>query len=200
MTTSTRFSSQDRTPTRRAVPALVAAGLLLWLAGLLVAIGRLDQPGRFDQPDPTGPAGPTTIAIPAIGLKATIVAVGLRTDGAMQIPPPDQVGWYRLGPRPGAPGAAVLVGHVTYRHPAVFYRLRELRPGDEILIGQRGRATRRFLVGRLERHPKTALPVTRIWSSANRPLLRLITCGGSFDHTTGHYRDNLIVYASPTGR
>jgi Sortase domain len=195
MTTPTRSSSQDRTPARRAVPALVAAGLLLWTAGLLVAIGRLDQP------HPTSPAGPTTITIPAIGLKATIVEVGLRADGALQVPPPDQVGWYRLGPRPGAPGAAVLVGHVDSRSgPAVFYRLRQLRPGDEILIGRRGRATRRFLVGRLERHPKTALPTTRIWSSTTRPLLRLITCGGSFDHTTGHYRDNLIVYASPTGK
>jgi hypothetical protein len=34
---------------------------------------------------------------------------------------------------------------------------------------------------------------------ANRPLLRVITCTGSFDHATGHYRDNLILYASPTG-
>jgi hypothetical protein len=39
----------------------------------------------------------------------------------------------------------------------------------------------------------------RSWNTATRPLLRLITCGGSFDHATGHYRDNLIVYASPTG-
>jgi hypothetical protein len=70
---------------------------------------------------------------------------------------------------------------------------------DEILIGRHGGTTIRFLVGRLERHPKTALPTSRIWTNARRPLLRLITCGGSFDRTTGHYRDNLIVYASPTG-
>jgi Sortase domain len=94
----------------------------------------------------------------------------------------------------------VLVGHVdSHTGPAVFYRLRQLRPGDEILIGQRGGATSRFLVGRLERHPKSALPTNRIWTGATRPLLRLITCGGSFDHRTRHYRDNLIVFASPTG-
>jgi hypothetical protein len=29
-----------------------------------------------------------------------------------------------------------------------------------------------------------------------RPVLRLITCGGGFDRATGHYRDNLIVYAT----
>ena len=138
-----------------------------------------------------------TISIPRIGVKAGIVGIGLRADGAMQVPHPDQVGWYKRGPRPGAPGPAVLVGHVYYRPgPAVFYRLRDLRPGDEILIRQRHGATIRFIVERLERVPKTALPTKRIWPTTSRPLLRLITCGGSFNHATHHYRDNLIVYAA----
>jgi Sortase domain len=193
---TTHSSSKDRTPPRRAVPALLAAGLLLVIAWLLMAIGRLDhQP----HPQTLNSDGPTTISIPAIGVHAQIVAVGLQTDGAMQVPDPDQVGWYKLGPRPGEGGPAVLIGHVSYRRPAVFYHLRELRPGDEILIGQRGGATTRFLVGRLEQHPKTALPTGRIWTKAKRPLLRLITCGGSLDRRTGHFRDNVIVYASPTG-
>jgi sortase (surface protein transpeptidase) len=118
----------------------------------------------------------------------------------METPDPDLVGWYRFGPRPGEPGPAVLVGHVdTKTAPAVFYRLRQLRPGDEILVGQPDGTATRFRVGRLEQHPKTALPTNRIWTKANRPLLRLITCAGSYDHATRHYRDNLIVYASPTG-
>lgn len=118
----------------------------------------------------------------------------------MQTPGPGQVGWYRFGPRPGESGPAVLVGHVdTKTGPDVFDRLRRLRPGDQILIGQPDGTTSRFLVGRLEQHPKTALPTSRIWTKANRPLLRLITCAGSFDRATHHYRDNLIVYASPTG-
>jgi sortase (surface protein transpeptidase) len=193
---SPRHTSKDRTPAGRAVPVLVVLGLLAWIGWLLLATGRLDQP----RPSASSPNGPTTISIPSIGVKAPIVAVGLQADGAMQLPDAGEVGWYRLGPVPGAPGPAVLIGHLDDRTgPAVFYRLRELRPGDEILVGERGGGTRRFLVGRLERHPKTALPVNRIWTTATRPLLRLITCGGSFDRATGHYRDNLIVYASPTG-
>jgi hypothetical protein len=189
-----RHSGKDRTPARRAVPILLALGLLLWTGWLLAAIGRLDHP------HPADPAWPTTITIPSIGVQATVVGVGLGADGAMQVPDPDQVGWYTLGPRPGAPGPAVLVGHVDSRTgPAVFARLHQLRPGDELLVSQRGGTTSRFIIGRLERHPKTALPTNRIWTTATRPLLRLITCGGSFDHSTGHYRDNLIVYASPTG-
>jgi hypothetical protein len=193
--TTIRHSSRDRTPPRRAVPVLLALGLLLVIGGLLVAIDRKGQP----QPG-AAPPGPSTLSIPRISVRATIVGVGRKANGAMQVPDPGQVGWYRLGPRPGDPGPAVLVGHVdNHTSPDVFYRLGQLRPGDEILVGQPDGTTTRFLAGRLERHPKTALPTTRIWPKTTRPLLRLITCAGSFDHATGHYRDNLILYASPTG-
>jgi hypothetical protein len=36
-------------------------------------------------------------------------------------------------------------------------------------------------------------------STGTRSTCCLITCGGSFDRTSGHYRDNLIVCASPNG-
>jgi sortase (surface protein transpeptidase) len=195
--TTIRRSGQDRTPARRAVPALLSLGLLLLIAWLAaVAIGRPDQP----HPQPTRPSGPMVITIPRIGVKAAIVGVGLQADGSMQVPDRDKVGWYKRGPRPGAPGPAVLVGHVYYRPgPGVFYRLRELGPGDKILIRQRHGPTMRFTVVRLERVPKTALPTKRIWPTIRKPVLRLITCGGSYDHTTGHYRDNYIVYAARTG-
>jgi hypothetical protein len=61
--------------------------------------------------------------------------------------------------------------------------------------GCRGGGARSFLVERVERRPKTALPTRRIWSRTRRPVLRLITCGGGFDRSTGHYRDNVIVHA-----
>jgi hypothetical protein len=34
----------------------------------------------------------------------------------------------------------------------------------------------------------------RSWNRTRRPVLRLITCGGSFDRSSGNYRDNVIVY------
>jgi len=194
---STYHTGPDRTPPRRAVPVLIALGLLLVIGWLLVAI---DRQNHQPQPVATGRPGPSTLSIPKIGVKAAIVAVGLKKNGAIQTPDPGEIGWYRNGPKPGDPGPAVLIGHVDTRTgPDVFYRLGELRPGDEILVGRADGTTARFLVGRLERHPKTALPTSRIWTKHNRPLLRLITCTGSFDHATGHYRDNLILYASPTG-
>jgi sortase (surface protein transpeptidase) len=193
---SAHHTGPERTPARRAVPVLLALGLLLVIGWLLVAIDRQAQ----SQAGAAAAPGPSTLSIPRIGVKAAIVGVGRKANGAMQTPGPGQVGWYRNGPWPGDPGPAVLVGHVDTRTgPDVFYRLRDLRPGDEILVGRADGTTARFLVGRLERHPKTALPTSRIWTRANRPLLRLITCAGSWDHATGHYRDNLILYASPTG-
>jgi sortase (surface protein transpeptidase) len=196
---TTDHTGPDRTPARRAVPVLLALGLLLVIGWLLVAIDRQAHQQQA-QPVATGRPGPSTLSIPSIGVRAAIVGVGRKTNGAMQTPDPGQVGWYRHGPKPGDPGPAVLVGHVDTRtDPDVFYRLRDLRHGDEILVGRADGTTARFLVGRLEQHPKTALPTSRIWTRANRPLLRLITCAGSFDHATRHYRDNLIVYASPTG-
>jgi sortase (surface protein transpeptidase) len=193
---SAHHTGPDRPPARRAVPVLLALGLLLVIGWLLVAIDRQAQ----SQAGAAAAPGPSTLSIPRIGVKAAIVGVGRKANGAMQTPGPGQVGWYRNGPWPGDPGPAVLVGHVDTRTgPDVFYRLRDLRPGDEILVGRADGTTARFLVGRLERHPKTALPTSRIWTRANRPLLRLITCAGSWDHATGHYRDNLILYASPTG-
>ena len=65
-----RSSSKDRTPARRAVPTLIAVGLLLWITWLLVAIGRLDHQLH---PLPARPAGPMTITIPSLGVKAGIV-------------------------------------------------------------------------------------------------------------------------------
>jgi sortase (surface protein transpeptidase) len=192
---TTRHHGRDRTPSRRPVAVLLGLGLLLVL-GWLLASGRLDLP----HPLPAHSSGPMTVTIPSIGVKAGIVRVGLAADGAMQVPAPDRVGWYDRGPWPGDPGPAVLVGHVDTRTgPAVFYRLRRLRPGDQILVGQRDGSTARFIVQRLERHPKSALPTGRIWTRTSKRLLRLITCSGIYDRASGHYRDNLIVYAARAG-
>jgi sortase (surface protein transpeptidase) len=140
---------------------------------------------------------PTGITIPSIKVKASIAEVGLKDDGAMEVPDFAQAGWYRFGPRPGAAGPAVIVGHVdSKKGPAVFYRLRDLQKDDRIEVRDDQGDSHLFKVERVERIPKDQLPVERIWEDTDRPLLRLITCTGTFDRSTGHYRDNLIVYAA----
>jgi sortase (surface protein transpeptidase) len=142
---------------------------------------------------------PVSIAIPAAGVDARVVPVGLRADRTMEVPEVDLAGWYEPGPRPGDAGPAVIVGHVDSRDgPAVFFRLGDLGRGDRIEVGQQGGGARSFVVERVERRPKEALPTERIWNRTSEPVLRLITCGGSFDRSTGHYRDNIIVFAQAT--
>lgn len=79
----------------------------------------------------------------------------------------------------------------------MFFRLRELQPGDEIRILDADGAVLRYTVQNREQTPKDALPVDRIWNDTGEPVLRLITCGGVFDRAAGSYRDNTIIYADP---
>lgn len=139
---------------------------------------------------------PISVEIPAIAVAAQVVQVALRTDGSMDVPDFGLAGWYGLGPRPGEPGPAVVVAHVDSQGgPDVFFRLKELQVGDTIIIRTDAATTHTFVVEHLEQAPKDQLPVDRIWGDTEDSVLRLITCGGSFDRSTGHYRDNVIVYA-----
>jgi sortase (surface protein transpeptidase) len=141
---------------------------------------------------------PATIGIPAIGVDASVVPVGLvpGTD-TLQIPDIDQVGWYRLGPSPGQTGSAVLVAHIDGDgRPGVFWRLGQLTPGDRITITFRDTRSRTFRVTGRQQVPKTELPA-ELFSRAGPPRIALITCGGAFDTRTRHYRDNVVVVATP---
>ena len=180
-----------------------AVGLLVGCLLVSGCQGAGREP-RAEAPTSTRPATngrletgrPVSIVIPAAGVDARVVPVGLRADRTMEVPGVELAGWYAPGPRPGEAGPAVVVGHVDSRDgPAVFFRLGELRRGDRIVVGQHGGGDRAFVVQRVERWAKEALPTRRIWNRTRAPVLRLITCGGSFDRSTGHYRDNLIVYA-----
>jgi hypothetical protein len=63
---------------------------------------------------------PVSIAIPAAGVEARVVPVGLQPDRTMEVPEVDRAGWYELGPRPGEAGPAVIVGHVDFRAGGVL--------------------------------------------------------------------------------
>jgi hypothetical protein len=145
------------------------------------------------------PRPPATIGIPTIGVDATVVPVGLvpGTD-TVQIPDIDHVGWYQLGPSPGQTGSAVLVAHIDGNgRPGVFWRLGQLAPGDRITITFRETRSRTFRVTGRQQVPKTELPA-ELFSRAGPSRIALITCGGAFDARTRHYRDNVVVVATPS--
>ncbi len=206
MTTTHRPGSRHRRPSRLAVAVLVPA--LAGLAGCGGADPRSIEPASpTTTTTPAAPPGrrstdpvaqPVGIDIPAIDVSADMIEVGLDPSGAMAVPDFGLAGWYGPGPRPGAPGPAVVVAHVdSQAGPDVFFRLRELAAGAEIVVRGEDGTARRFAVTHQEQVPKDQLPTERIWNETDVPVLRLVTCGGSFDASTGHYRDNVIVYATP---
>ncbi|HEV2782355.1 MAG TPA: sortase [Actinophytocola sp.] len=183
-------------------PVLVMLAAVAAAAVAIVIAARLDRVRADRPPDPTGTApaaelgAPLRITIPAIGVDAPLVAVGLRPDGAMQTPEFGHAGWYDLGPKPGQPGPAVVVAHVDSdaEGPDVFHRLRELHAGDRVTVHY-PEGARTFAVTGKEQAAKTELPAARIWNGTTMPVLRLITCGGPFDRKASSYLDNVIVYA-----
>jgi sortase (surface protein transpeptidase) len=143
-------------------------------------------------------SAPVRLEIPAIGVRSSLVRLGLNADGTMQVPGDFQVaGWFTGAPQPGQLGPAVIAGHVdSTTGPAVFYRLRDLRPGDEVWVVRADHRVVRFRVDALASYPKQALPDNAVYGATTAPALRLITCAGSFDRSRGSYRDNLVVSAT----
>ncbi|GEM_PF-1734423 len=149
---------------------------------------------------------PTSIQIPAIGVNTSIAPLGLDAEGAMAAPEgPFEVGWYYPGARPGERGNVLLDGHVDWTNRetgvpfgAVFWRLRELRHGNEIYISAGGR-TYTYVV------EKT---VTLAWNdpsgvnylqATDTPTATIITCGGVFDRAAHNYSHRIIAVARLAG-
>jgi sortase (surface protein transpeptidase) len=142
---------------------------------------------------------PVRLRIPSIGVNAPITDVGLNANDTVQVPPlgnHNLAGWYKYGPTPGQLGPSVLLGHVdSVTGLSVFYYLKDLRKGDKVYVTLADGKTATFVVDGLQRVEKTAFPTADVYGKLSYAGLRLITCGGAFDPTTGHYLENIIVYA-----
>ncbi|MDA2812670.1 class F sortase [Nocardiopsis sp. RSe5-2] len=149
-------------------------------------------------PEPLPRAAPVTLSIDAIGVRARLLEMGLRDDGSLEDPPLEDAGsagWYALGPTPGEAGPAVITGHRdTSDGPSVFMRLEELRPGDRFTVAREDGSAPEFEVERTRRADKDGFPAEQVYGATPHPEIRLITCAGAFDPTTGHYEENLIVF------
>ncbi len=141
---------------------------------------------------------PTHVRITRLGMDAPLVPVGLKTDGAMEIPSSYGVaGWYNLAPTPGELGPAIIVGHVDSQSgPAVFWRLHEAQPGDIVEIDRSDSKTIKFKVDAIKRFPWGNLPTQEVYGDINYAGIRLMTCGGVFDRQTHHYDQNIVVFGS----
>jgi hypothetical protein len=206
-------------PIRRPAAIAVAAGLMVIVggtAGLLLTrhstpVLRPVAAGVAALPAPTGPivappqsappapvASPVSLTIPLIGVKTNLITLGLAQGGAMQVPSSTTVaGWYTGSPRPGSIGSAIIVGHIdSETGPGVFYRLSELRGGDDVFVRRADGTTAEFRVTSIQTYLKDQFPTGQVYGPTPDAELRLITCGGAFDSATRHYLSNIVVYAT----
>ncbi|MFJ7210920.1 class F sortase [Amycolatopsis sp. NPDC098790] len=147
-------------------------------------------------------AKPASLSIPAIGVRADAIKdLGLTSKGELEVPgDATTVGWFTGAPSPGEVGPAVLAAHVDYKHvPGAFSRLKELKPGEQARVGRSDGRTAVFTVYRVDRYAKAQFPTDQVYGDTAEPELRLITCGGEFDRSSGNYLDNVVAYARLTG-
>ncbi|MDQ0910290.1 class F sortase [Streptomyces canus] len=200
--------------------AVLLLGLWLWgrevtdvrhgmsapTTGDVAAVGR--PPGAVELPPAARPlkgARPQRLDIPDLGVQAPVVARGLDAKGALDPPPfgrPGIVGWYAAGAKPGAAGAALMVGHVdTETRPAVFYRISTLKPGETVRVIRDDGRVAEFTVDDVRVVSRESFDARQAYGprESGRAELRLITCGGTFDRATRSYTANVIVSAYLTG-
>ncbi|MFD0261109.1 class F sortase [Kitasatospora indigofera] len=162
-----------------------------------------DIPGRLPGAVGAAPARrqapPVRIRIPRIGVDSALTDLQVQGDGHLGTPDDPQVaGWWSQGPAPGAPGTAVIVGHVdSGTGPAVFAGLSALRPGDTISVDAADGSTSTFTVQALRSYAKDEFPDDTVFGETPGPSLRLITCGGAYDRNSQEYLSNLVVFAAP---
>jgi sortase (surface protein transpeptidase) len=139
--------------------------------------------------------------VPAIEVDSPLIDLGLREDRTLEVPADGTTaGWFTGSPAPGQIGPAVIAAHVDWDHrPGVFFRLRDLERGDEVVVDRQDGSTARFEVLEVEQYPKDAFPTERVYGDIDHAGLRLITCGGEFDRAARSYRDNVVVYAGLVG-
>lgn len=141
---------------------------------------------------------PKHIKIKRVGIDAPLMQLGQNKDKTMEVPPlfKNIAGWYKYSPTPGEVGPAVIAGHVdTYEGPSVFYRLKDLKAGDEIEVLRADKKIVKFKVTALKQFSQSNFPTKEVYGNIDYAGLRLITCGGTFNEKTQRYTANTVVFA-----
>jgi len=144
-----------------------------------------------------GQVRPLRLRIPAIGVDTQLEKLGVTSGGRLQPPVnPQRAGWFPGSSVPGELGPAVLAGHRdSLVGPAVFWRLTDLRLGDTVIVTRSDGVTARFEIAQIRRVARASFPTEQVYGATPDRMLRLITCGGLYDHVHGRYLDNVLVVA-----
>ena len=144
---------------------------------------------------------PVSVKIASLGVSAPVdaSAIDLAT-GQLAVPANiHRTGWWVDRAAPGdRTGTVLIAGHVDSAAlgAGAFYPLKSAAPGAIVTVTTRSGRTVRYRVTRVQTILKAELPLG-IFTRTGRPRLVLVTCGEPSDQQTGHYLDNVIVYATP---
>jgi len=144
---------------------------------------------------------PVRLIIPTLAINAPVEGVGTQPNADLATPtqnPWQDVGWYNLGPHPGERGSAVIDGHLNRPggFPAVFWYLRDLHVGDEVLVKNTSGKTVRFQVTRIELYAPQDAPIQDIFGNWGGTYLNLITCAGDWIPSQHQTNLRLVIYTS----
>jgi len=145
------------------------------------------------------PGLPVRLTIPTINVNAAIQQIGVTSKGEMEVPSNSiDVGWFKLGPRPGDMGSAVIAGHFDGENgkAGVFINLYKLKEGDKLYIEDDKGTSTTFTV----RQSRTYDPgyAEEVFSSNDSAHLNLITCDGIWDGVKKSYSKRLVVFTDIT--
>ena len=136
---------------------------------------------------PLGKSDPMELRIERIGVRSSLVELGLDPQGVVEMPPVNegmQAGWRQTHPQQW-----IVVGRIeSNKARGVFYRLNDLQQGDVVEVSKKDGSVARFTVTRTERIIRDDFFAEAVAKDADQQGLRLITCGT---------RDNVIVHAAP---
>jgi LPXTG-site transpeptidase (sortase) family protein len=164
------------------------------------AIHRAIEPQHPVGPAPVaaGPSGqPIELALSSLGETAPVVSVTPR-QGVLEPPnSPSVLAWSSVSsPAGAASGTTLIVGHINWAgQSGVFSNLAALKSGDSVKVDI-GTSWLSYRVVDSGEYLKGSLPAS-VFATAGSPALALVTCGGTFNSTTGHYDDNVVVMAVP---
>ena len=203
---------------RRRVPAWLVPTVAALVVGVLLGAFFFGGTDRVTPPSaaavaPTETSGapvprtvtalnrsePVQIDLPSLGVSSSLVDLGLNGDGTLEVPVDySKAGWFTGGNHPGDPQGppALIAGHVDdFNGPAVFYELRNLAVGDEVMVVRADNTVAVFTVTTSQQYAKNAFPAEQVYAPVAASELVLITCTGTFDESARSYQDNLVVRA-----
>lgn len=173
-------------------------------------VGATDTPQDFvADPNswPTGPK-PVSISVPRIDVDAPIVELGFEPGTNTPAVPTTgyEAAWYDFNPAPGLGYNALFSGHVDWQTaahspiPGVFYRLRELQIGDEILVTLEDGQTIQYRVTGNVAAAFDDPNVLKAMAPAKKDVITILTCGGQwepnpYEENGGNYTHRIVVRA-----